>query len=70
MLARVGRTNEAIVQLQAVLPEAQVYYNLASMHEVQGRREEAKTAYRKAASLDPELIEAKTRLAALETGAE
>src|SRR5438105_1518812 len=40
MLARTNRVNEAIVQLQAVLPEAQVYYNIASMHEIQGRRED------------------------------
>jgi len=66
MLARTNRVNEAIIQLQAVLPEAQVYYNLASMHEIQGRREEARAAYRRAAELDPGLLEAKTRLAALD----
>jgi tetratricopeptide (TPR) repeat protein len=66
MLARAGRTNEAIIQLQAILPEAQVHYNLASIHEQYGRREDAKAEYRKALDLDPTLAEARSRLAAIE----
>lgn len=66
MLARAGRTNEAIIQLQAVLPEAQVHYNLASLHEQYNRRDAARAEYRKALELDPTLAEAKTRLAAIE----
>jgi len=66
MLARTGRTNEAIVQLQAVLPESQVRYNLGSVYEMLGRKDEAKAEYRKAMELDPALIDARSRLAALE----
>jgi tetratricopeptide (TPR) repeat protein len=66
MLARHGRTSEAIIQLQAVLTPAQVHYNLASVYEQQGRKEQAKIEYRKAIELDPNLIDAKTRLSAIE----
>jgi tetratricopeptide (TPR) repeat protein len=66
MLARAGRTTEAIIQLQAVLPEAQVHYNLGSVYEQEGHRAEAKAEYRKAMELDPNLAEAKLRLAALD----
>lgn len=66
MLARAGRVNEAIVQLQAVLPEAQVHYNLAAVYQEQGHKELAKAEYRKAVELDPTLGEAKMRLSQLE----
>lgn len=66
MLARAGRTTEAILQLQAVLTEAQVHYNLGSVHEQQGHLAEAKAEYRKAMDLDPNLPEAKSRLASLD----
>ncbi|MGE5610398.1 MAG: tetratricopeptide repeat protein [Bacillota bacterium] len=66
MLARAGRTTQAIIQLQAVLPEAQVHYNLGAIHEQQGHLAEAKAEYRKAMELDPNLAEAKLRLAALD----
>jgi tetratricopeptide (TPR) repeat protein len=65
MLARAGRTNEAIVQLQAVLSEAQVQYNLGSTYESMGRPELAKACYRKAVELDGNGA-ARQRLAALE----
>lgn len=66
MLARLGRTSEAQLQLQAVLTPAEVHYNLASVLEHQGRREAAKMEYRRALELDPKLNDAKTRLTALE----
>lgn len=66
MLARHGRTSEAIIQLQAVLTPAQVHYNLASVYEQQGRKEQAKIEYRKALELDPDFIDARTRLSAVE----
>lgn len=66
MLARHGRTSEAIVQLQAVLTPAQVHYNLASVYEQQGRKEQAKIEYRKALELDPNFIDARTRLSAVD----
>ncbi len=66
MLARLGRRNEAIVQLQAVLPDAQVHYNLGSVHESLGQAEQAKAEYAKALSLDPGLREAREKLAGLD----
>jgi tetratricopeptide (TPR) repeat protein len=66
MLARIGRTSEATLQLQAVLSEAEVHYNLGSVLEMQGRHEGAKQEYRKALELDPELADAQLRLSALE----
>ena len=65
MLARHSRIAEATIQLQAVLPPAEVHYNLASVYEGQGRREEAKAEYKKAIDLNPELNDARARLATL-----
>jgi Flp pilus assembly protein TadD len=66
LLARAGRTDEATAQFQAVLPPAQVQYNLASVYEQQGKRDQARQAYETALQLDPNLTEARTRLASLE----
>jgi tetratricopeptide (TPR) repeat protein len=66
MLARKERFNEATLQLQTVLSEAEVHYNLASVYEQLGRREKAKIEYRKALSADPELKEAQARLEAMQ----
>ena len=66
MLARVGRTAEAAMQLQAVLSEAEVHYNLGSVLESQGRREGAKAEYRKALAVDPDFTDAQVRLAGLD----
>ena len=66
MLARRERFNEAVLQLQTVLSQADVHYNLASVYEELGRREQAKIEYRKALALDPELKDAEARLAGLE----
>lgn len=66
MLAREGREAEAKAQLEAVLPAARVHYNLASVHEQQGRSADAKAHYRRALELDAELVEARERLARLQ----
>jgi tetratricopeptide (TPR) repeat protein len=66
MLARLGRTAEGTLQLQAVLTPAEVHYNLASVLEHQNRKEAAKAEYRKALELDPRLLDAQTRLSALQ----
>jgi len=66
MLARLGRASEATLQLQTVLAPAEVHYNLASVYEQLGRKEQAKVEYNKSIELDPELQDARTRLAALE----
>jgi tetratricopeptide (TPR) repeat protein len=65
-LARVNRPDEAAAQFKAVLPEAQVHYNLGSIFEQQGNRERAKTEFRRALQIDANLTDAKTRLAALD----
>jgi tetratricopeptide (TPR) repeat protein len=65
MLARKERFNEATVQLQTVLTEAEVHYNLASVYEGLNRREQARVEYHKALVADPSMKEAQARLAAL-----
>ncbi len=65
-LARAGRTEDATAQFKAVLPEAQVHYNLGSIFEQQGKREQAKIEFRQALQIDSNLTDAKTRLAALD----
>jgi len=66
MLARFGRTSEAVIQLQAVLTPAEVHYNLASVYEQLGRKAEARAEYTKAIELDPQLQDARIRMAQLE----
>ena len=65
MLARRGRGPEALAQLLTVLPPAQAHYDLASVYEITGRKDEARQEYRKALQIDPDLQDAKTKLAAL-----
>jgi tetratricopeptide (TPR) repeat protein len=66
MLARHNRAGEAIRQWQAVLTEAEVHYNLASVYEMQNRKEQARVEYQKALELNPRFVDAKTRLTALD----
>ena len=66
MLARQDRMTDAITQLRAVLTPAEVSYNIGSVHEMKGRKEQAKAEYRKALALDPDFADATARLAALE----
>ena len=65
MLARLNRTNEAIIHLQAVLPPAQVHYNLASVYEQQGALARAKEELEKAIAANPNMTEAQNKLATL-----
>lgn len=65
MLARHDRIGEATIQLQAVLPQAEVHYNLAVVYEGEGRREQARIEYQKAVALNPEMTDARARLADL-----
>ncbi len=65
MLARKNRISAATMQLSAVLSEAEVHYNLASVLEQQGRKEEAKAEYAKAIAADPSMRDARMRLADL-----
>jgi tetratricopeptide (TPR) repeat protein len=66
MLVHDNRVNEGILQLQTVLSEAEVHYNLASIFEQTGRKDQARAEYRRAIDLDPNLTDAQTRLAALQ----
>jgi tetratricopeptide (TPR) repeat protein len=65
MLARHGRPNEGLLQLQAVLPAANAHYDLASVYEAMGQKKEAKREYQKALELDPTLDDAKARMASI-----
>jgi Tfp pilus assembly protein PilF len=65
MLARQDRISEATVQLQAVLTAAEVHCNLAAVYENAGRKEQARSEYEKAVQLDPQMSDAKSRLANL-----
>lgn len=66
MLARQNRINEAMLQLQKALPPAEVHYNLASVYESLGRRDQARLEYRKALELKPDFEDAQARLDAIE----
>lgn len=66
MLARKERFNEATLQLQTVLNASEVSYNLASVYESLGRREQEKIGYRKALELAPDMQDAQARLDAMQ----
>jgi tetratricopeptide (TPR) repeat protein len=65
LLARRGRIPEAVEQFQTCLTPAEVHYNLASVFEQQGRQKLARAEYEQALKLDPQLLDARTRLAAI-----
>jgi tetratricopeptide (TPR) repeat protein len=66
-LARQNKIQEAVRMWTPVLTEAQIHYNLASIYQQDGRKAEAKAEYQKALHCDPTLIDARARLASLET---
>jgi tetratricopeptide (TPR) repeat protein len=66
MLARHGRPNEALLQLQIVLPPAKAHYDLASVYETMGRKKEARAEYARSLQLDPNLGDAKAKIASLD----
>ena len=68
MLVRRGRVAEGKLQLGAVLQPAEVRYNVGSVFESLGRKEQAKAEYRAALALDPQLADAGKRLDELECG--
>ena len=65
MLGRHGRIDDATAQLQTVCSPAEVQYNLGSVFEQQGNKEEARRRYQRALELDPKLVDARSRLATL-----
>jgi tetratricopeptide (TPR) repeat protein len=66
MLARLGKTNDALVHLKAVLKPAEAHYNLGSVYEQQGKTAQAKLEYTRALEADPTFFDAQQRLAAME----
>jgi tetratricopeptide (TPR) repeat protein len=66
MLARMGKANDALVQLKAVLKPAEAHYNLGSIYEQQGKTAQAKLEYTRALEADPTFFDAQQRLAAME----
>ena len=62
MLARHGRIDDGIAQMTLVLSQAEVHFNVGSVHEGQGRMELARVEYQKALELDPKLKDAASRL--------
>jgi tetratricopeptide (TPR) repeat protein len=65
MLARSGDMDGAAKQLGAALPEAEVHYDLAAVYAARGNKAQARAEYQKALDLDPDLTDAKVKLASL-----
>lgn len=65
MLARAGKADDALVQFESVLTPAQSHYNLASVYEQQGKKQQAVQEYAKALELNPGMWEAQKRMQAL-----
>lgn len=65
MLARLGREEESLAQLTIVLKPAEAHYNLASIYELQGKKDKAREEYSKALRLDRYMWEAQARIDAL-----
>lgn len=66
MLAKQGRTNEAFMQLNAVLKPAEAHYNMGSIYEAQGKLAQAKMEYTRALEADPTFFDAQQRLAGIQ----
>jgi tetratricopeptide (TPR) repeat protein len=65
LLARNGRIPEAEQQFSAVLTPAEVHNNLASVFEQQGRSKLARAEFEMALQLDPQMNDARNRMAAI-----
>jgi len=65
MLARAGDMDAAFLQLSVVLTEAEVHYDLAAVYAARGKKLEARAQYQKALDIDPDMNDAKAKLASL-----
>jgi len=66
LLARQHKMDDAAAQLAAVLTPAEVEFDLGAVFEQQGDRSDAAAHYHRALKLDPNLSDAKVRLAEVE----
>ncbi len=62
VLAKSGRFGESLAAFQAVLPEADAYYNLGLMFRGQQMYPEAANAFREVLTINPQFTAAKTQL--------
>jgi tetratricopeptide (TPR) repeat protein len=62
LLARRDRVDEAEKMLGEVMPASVANYNIASVFEIRGMRQEARQRYEQALSYDPNFVEARQRL--------
>jgi tetratricopeptide (TPR) repeat protein len=67
MLARHGKVDDGIAQMRMVLSEAEVHFNVGSVHEGLGRKELARAEYKRALDLNPKLKDAQLRLQKLDS---
>lgn len=67
MLTRHSRIKEGIAQMQPVLSEAEIHFNIGSVHEGFGRKALARAEYAKALKIDPKLRDASLRLQKLDS---
>ena len=65
MLVRTGRVEDGRNLLQTVLEPAQAAYNIGSVLEQTGRKDQAREEYNKALKLDPNFQQAQARLSAM-----
>jgi tetratricopeptide (TPR) repeat protein len=68
MLTARAQIDAALEQFQTVLSPAESHYDVASVYEQQGHKEQAKVEYRRALALDPNLVDAQKRLDAMKEG--
>jgi tetratricopeptide (TPR) repeat protein len=66
MLARRGQIQEAIRVWTPVLSDAEIHYNLAGIYQIDGRKQEALAEYQKSLDLDPNIPDARERMAQLD----
>lgn len=66
LLARQGRTADAIAQWQVVLTPAEIHYNLGSVDVMLGKKDQARAEFTKAITIDPKFDDARTRLTSLD----
>ncbi|MGH7178172.1 MAG: tetratricopeptide repeat protein [Tepidisphaeraceae bacterium] len=66
LLVRTDRVNEGALFLEKTLKPAEVHYNIGSVYQQLGKKEQAIEEFRKALELDPSMKEAKARLKQLQ----